>query len=74
MTGHHRYGRHGCCSHCTRCCSGVDEDLWALGELLVAPFVALGTLARWAARNAAGAAVLLTVVASAAIVALAVTS
>lgn len=72
MNGHHR-GRHGCCQ-CTRCCSGVDEDLWVLGELLVAPFIALATLARWAARNPAGAVVLLTVVASAAIVALAVTS
>ena len=50
MNGHH-YGRHGCCCHCTRCCSGVDEDLWVLGELLVAPFVALGTFARWAVRR-----------------------
>jgi hypothetical protein len=73
MNGHH-YGRHNCCCHCTRCGSGVDEDLWALGELLVAPFVALGTLARWAARSPVGAAVLLAVAGSAAIVALAVAS
>jgi hypothetical protein len=72
MTGHH--GRHGCCCHCRRCCSGVDDDLWTLGELLVAPLLALGTLARWAVRYPAGAAVVLTAVASAAIVALAVTS
>ncbi len=41
---------HGC-GHCNRCCSGVDEDLWALGELLVAPILAAAVFTRWAIRR-----------------------
>ena len=72
MTGHHHAGRCRGCGCCSCCCGrcDVDPDLWALGELVLAPLIALGTLAAWAARRplivlilAAGGAVALAVTA-----------
>jgi hypothetical protein len=73
MNAHH----HGCGHHHCGCCCGSraycpacsDEAAWALGELVLAPFVALGIVAAWLARRP----VALVIVLGAAVVALAVT-
>jgi hypothetical protein len=73
MNGHHHphHGHHtcGCCcssrAYCTAC---ADETAWALGELVVAPLVALATVVAWLARRP----VALVIVLGAAVVALAV--
>ena len=51
MTRHCHHG-HGCCG-CRGCCCeacDVDEALWALGALAMAPLVVAGAVLRSAAR------------------------
>jgi hypothetical protein len=66
--------RCGCCRRCCGCRCAGDEDLWALGAAIVAPLVALGTVAMWAARRPAGALAFLALLLAVVAVALAVTA
>ena len=62
MYGPTHHHTHGCCAHaCHHGCDCVDPALYAVGELVLAPFVLIGSVLLWAAKHPAGAAVALAV-------------